>query len=248
MKHCENCNKLIDVSWSKVPWKVKYCKDCKKEINKKNVKAGILRYSKTEKGRKSAVKASRTWQIKNDARHKKYKKGYNTKYWLENKEELVKKYVLYRRNKIETDEEFRIRYYKKASQYESNKRKTDPIYRLIHNSRIRLNGFLKVTNMRKTNTTMELIGCTPDQLKLHLEKKFHNHPETNEKMTWDNYGRKKNINTWEVDHIIPISRFENPGDLEVQKLFQHYSNLQPLWAFYNRSKGSKIIKNAVKFK
>ena len=37
MKHCENCNILIDVSWSKVSWKVKYCKDCKKEINKKNV-------------------------------------------------------------------------------------------------------------------------------------------------------------------------------------------------------------------
>jgi hypothetical protein len=51
-------------------------------------------------------------------------------------------------------------------------------------------------------------------------------------MSWDNHGE------WHIDHIIPLSSAKNESDL--YKLF-HYTNLQPLWAFDNLSKGNKII-------
>jgi hypothetical protein len=51
-------------------------------------------------------------------------------------------------------------------------------------------------------------------------------------MSWDNYG------SWHIDHIIPLSSAKNIE--EISKLC-HYSNLQPLWASNNLSKGNKII-------
>lgn len=47
-------------------------------------------------------------------------------------------------------------------------------------------------------------------------------------MTWDNYG------DWHVDHVVPLCS----ADTE-EKLYElcHYTNLQPLWAADNISKG-----------
>ena len=64
---------------------------------------------------------------------------------------------------------------------------------------------------------------------------FIRHIESNFKpgMSWENYGE------WEIDHIIPQSSFD-PED-NVLKKAHALSNLQPLWAEENRSKGRKII-------
>ena len=63
----------------------------------------------------------------------------------------------------------------------------------------------------------------------HLAKQFA------EGMTWDNYGK------WHVDHIIPKSFFKF-GDTKDGGFQQCWalSNLQPLWASENCSKGAKI--------
>ena len=53
-------------------------------------------------------------------------------------------------------------------------------------------------------------------------------------MCWDNYGKFG----WHIDHIIPLSSASS--EEEIFKLC-HYTNLQPLWAFDNLSKGNKII-------
>jgi hypothetical protein len=73
-----------------------------------------------------------------------------------------------------------------------------------------------------------MIGCTPQFLKEHLEKQFK------DGMNWENYG----LYGWHIDHIIPLSSAEDEDG--VYKLC-HYTNLQPLWAKENLSKGSKII-------
>lgn len=71
---------------------------------------------------------------------------------------------------------------------------------------------------------MELVGCSIDKLKQHLESKF------TEGMSWDNYG------DWHVDHIKPCASFDL-SDPEQQRLCFNYKNLQPLWAADNLSKG-----------
>ncbi len=55
-------------------------------------------------------------------------------------------------------------------------------------------------------------------------------------MTWNNYG----YDGWHLDHVIPCSSF-NLTAVEQQKKCFHYTNLQPLWAHENYSKGIKII-------
>lgn len=68
------------------------------------------------------------------------------------------------------------------------------------------------------------------QLMEHLEKNFKGG------MTWENYGE----NGWEIDHIEPDSWFRyNSFDDEEFKKAWALSNLQPMWAAQNRSKGNR---------
>jgi len=120
--------------------------------------------------------------------------------------------------------------------YSKERRKSDPIYKLTMNMRNRLNGFLKSTNIKKTNKTFQEVGCTPEFLKKHLEKQFHPHPKTNEKMTWKNH----TVKGWHVDHVIPLDSAKSREDLERLGV-AHYTNLQPMWAKENIRKSNKIV-------
>lgn len=73
---------------------------------------------------------------------------------------------------------------------------------------------------------MELIGCTVEQLRIHLEDQFL------PGMSWENYGE------WEVDHRRPCGSFDLREEAQQRECF-HYSNLQPMWAPDNASKGAK---------
>jgi hypothetical protein len=63
-----------------------------------------------------------------------------------------------------------------------------------------------------------------------LESKFQ------EGMTWDNWSRTG----WHIDHILPLDNFDL-ADPEQLRRACHYTNLQPLWAKDNLSKGSKYV-------
>jgi hypothetical protein len=56
-----------------------------------------------------------------------------------------------------------------------------------------------------------------------------------EVITWENHGKYAG----HIDHIIPCASFDLT-DPEQQKKCFHYTNLQPLWAHENLSKGAKI--------
>lgn len=70
-----------------------------------------------------------------------------------------------------------------------------------------------------------MLGCDWSHLKTHLESKF------TDGMSWENRSM------WHIDHIIPLASAKSIE--EVVKLC-HYTNLQPLWAEENLSKGTKI--------
>jgi hypothetical protein len=121
-------------------------------------------------------------------------------YYRENKEEIIKKLKI--------------------------KKRENPTLRMISNLRSRIVQFVKSKKIHKDNKTLDLVGCSTEFLKEHLQSQFK------DGMGWDNYG------SWHIDHIIPLSSAKNIE--EISKLC-HYSNLQPLWASDNLSKGNKII-------
>lgn len=82
-----------------------------------------------------------------------------------------------------------------------------------------LNGSKKQTN------TFKLLGYDTIKLKQRIEIQFKNG------MSWDNYGK------WHIDHKKPISKFKEGTSVS---LINALSNLQPLWAKDNLSKGNKF--------
>jgi len=106
-----------------------------------------------------------------------------------------------------------------------NRRNKDSKKRLINSQRTRVRQALKA--MKKSNRTMDLVGCSAIQLKDYIESKFQ------DGMSWDNYGKYG----WHVDHIRPCASFDLSDPSQQEECF-HYTNLQPLWAKDNLSKGS----------
>lgn len=107
---------------------------------------------------------------------------------------------------------------------------TDVEYKLLITLRGRIKAVFKSKKLLKENKTIELLGCKVKEAIKHIEKQFK------DGMTWDNHG----IKGWHIDHIIPCASFDLT-DPEQQKKCFHYTNLQPLWANENLSKGAKII-------
>jgi transketolase len=203
-KMCNICQQVKEVSqfhkWKHGPDGLKReCKECRKKETKSY-------YQKNSESIKSKVSDYR----KNNP----------------DKVKEVKKRI-YERNKetiLQTNQQYKTKNRKKITSRNLGRRKSDPIHNLKHvmNSRLRI--FLKSKNISKKNRTFEVVGCTPMELKEHLESKFING------MSWDNQG------DWHIDHIIPLSSANN--EEEIYKLCR-YSNLQPLWAIDNIKKGNK---------
>lgn len=142
------------------------------------------------------------------------------KIYIQNKKDWKKEYDKKRSNELRL-----LRNKQKLENY--HYRKTyDVDFRLRRSLRSRLYSAIKIG--QKCNKTMELVGCDIQILKKHLESKFKIG------MNWDNYGKKG----WEVDHIIPCSKF-NLNDKEQQLICFNYKNLQPLWVMENILKSNK---------
>ncbi len=78
---------------------------------------------------------------------------------------------------------------------------------------------------------MELLDFSIEELRAHLEKLFL------PGMNWSNHSR----NGWHIDHIIPLAahNYETPDDIDFKRAWA-LSNLRPLWAKENISKGAKL--------
>ena len=178
-----------------------------KDINKKDGLRTQCKQCTKEKyliNRETEIERSKTYQKNNREKVLKQKLIHAKKYFFKNHE--------------------KIKEYQKK--YKSSRRQNDIIFKLSGNLSSRVRQFLLIRNITKKNTTFEIVGCTPQELKIHLEEKFI------KDMSWDNQGK------WHIDHIIPLSSAKTEEDL--YKLC-HFTNLQPMWAIDNIKKGSKII-------
>jgi hypothetical protein len=104
--------------------------------------------------------------------------------------------------------------------------KSDPFYRAQSDARDLIRKSLSESGYTKKTRTYEILGCSYIEFKEYLESLFLPN------MSWENRSE------WHIDHIIPISFAQNEEEL---LLINHYSNLRPIWAFDNISKGSRII-------
>jgi len=111
--------------------------------------------------------------------------------------------------------------------YQVARCKVDPEFKILKTLRTRLYHALVNQKADKKYRTKQLTGCELPFLKGYLEAKF------TEGMTWENHGE------WHIDHIKPCCSFDLKEEEEQKKCF-HYTNLQPLWASDNLSKGGKF--------
>lgn len=111
------------------------------------------------------------------------------------------------------------------------KEATDLNYKLSRRLRSRL--YNAVLGLTKAGSAVALLGCTVDALRSHLEASFYPHPTTGETMSWDNYG------DWHIDHIQPLNAFDLADRVQLAQAC-HHTNLQPLWAIDNLTKGFSL--------
>ena len=151
-----------------------------------------------------------------------YRKKYPEKwasYREKNRARLASEARIYRKNNKE-------KISKKDVLRKRLKRKNDPLYAISHRVRSRVSMAYK--GKLKADSTKKLIGCDFKFFCLYLESKFK------PGMSWGN--RQE----WQIDHIIPISKFDLSNIDEAKKAF-HWSNCQPLWKEENLRKGNRIL-------
>lgn len=148
-----------------------------------------------------------------------------------------KYYELHREKKHKMDKQYRLNNKEKINnrkkRYARRRRAYDYEFKIVCLLRSRLNN--AINGNFKGGSAIEDLGCTVKELKDKLEAMFYLHPKTGERMTWENHGHSG----WHIDHIVPLSAFDlTRRDHVIFAL--HYTNLQPLWAEENLSKGAKI--------
>jgi hypothetical protein len=198
-----------------------YLEDLAMKLNKSEyIKNFIKNHPKQRKAAQKRYRNSHKEQIKEFYQnHKEEIKKKQHEYYLKNKIKILKrnkKYYL--KNKQEINCKIAENYY--------NKRKNDINFKILCNLRTRLWRALK-GKVKKSKHTTQLLGCSIEELKQHLEKQF------TKGMAWENYGK------WEIDHIIPCYSFDLTKEEEQCKCFK-YTNLQPLWETDNIRKSRKI--------
>ena len=122
---------------------------------------------------------------------------------------------------------YREKYRQQLTKKYLERRKKDPNFKLLTILRGRIYDVLR--GHSKSDSTINMLGCTINELWKHLESTFKTG------MTRDNHGK-----VWHVDHIIPCVSFDLTDPNQQKKCF-HYSNLQALFVYENLSKGSKIV-------
>ena len=152
----------------------------------------------------------------------------HSEYYKANKAKIRARALIYRIENPEAVTKGKLAYSKankdKITRYIVDVYRKRPQNKIAHNLRGRINRALK--GQTKSDTTSTLIGCSMVELKAYLQARFL------EGMSWNNYGK------WHIDHIKPCASFDLSDPNQQAQCF-YYTNLQPLWAKDNLSKGAR---------
>ena len=156
-----------------------------------------------------AALAHRRWTENTEERS-----AYNRKYRATHKKEIA-----------ERSRHYRLLHKKEKAANERKRMSEDNEYKMACSLCNRLN--IAIKRGYKAGSAVRDLGCSIPELILHLEAQFR------QKMCWENWG----IYGWHIDHRKPLASFDLT-DREQFKQACHYTNLQPLWAKENLSKGA----------
>jgi len=109
--------------------------------------------------------------------------------------------------------------------YRKMRLESDPLFKLSINIRTLIGKSIKNQGYTKKSKTFEILGCTFEEFKMHIESQFQ------EGMSWERRSE------WHLDHFYPASKARDEAHLLE---LNHYTNLRPLWAIDNIRKGAKI--------
>ena len=212
-----------------------------KDDNERITSLKVTRKKYYENNKDKIKEYKKEWRKKNRDKINKYYREYYknnrnkiNKYYEKNKDKIkernkkaCKKYYENNKDKIkEYQKEYNLKNRDKINKYYREYYKNNEQKRFSLNLRTKINRVIKRGNGIKAYKTIDLLGCSIKEVRLHLEKQFQDN------MSWDNYGN------WHIDHIRPCCSFDLTQPDE-QKICFHYTNLQPLWAIDNLKKGGK---------
>jgi hypothetical protein len=146
--------------------------------------------------------------------------NYYNKFYKNNETYKTHKKLYYEDNKQDINKKKYIRHKRKMLQ--------NVTYKFKIKLRTRIQVAFKKNYIK--GSWLKYLGCSVEEAKKYIEIKFTNG------MSWDNYG----MYGWHIDHIIPLSSIKSTN-IEDYSHILHYTNLQPLWAKDNLSKGNKIL-------
>lgn len=158
------------------------------------------------------------------------KRKYKLKYRAANSEKLkLQSRILYSNHREKYNERSKewIRNNRdKVNEYRRNRYKDDENVKASIAMRGMVKRILNLSGKEKSLSTKTYLGYTKSDLVKHMESLFL------EGMNWCNYGE------WHIDHVKPVVLMMREGETR-PSIINALSNLQPLWAFDNQSKGSK---------
>lgn len=202
---CCKCNRILEISnFHKDKYQPcgydSWCKDCRREYQEKRMQTEEFKEYNRRKQKEFRESEYGRVKLMNYLKSESYRKS-------------LHKYNISEHGRA------------KRRNYRNEKYKTDINYKIESSLRNRVRS--AVTKGYKSNRSIKLLGCSIDELKVHLEQQFE------PGMTWENYGE------WHIDHIIPCARFDLRNPIH-QKICFNYRNLQPLWAKDNSSKHDNL--------
>lgn len=197
-----------------------------REANKEHLKEYyIANKEKIRSDRKAAYQANKEQALARGRAYYQANKGAIKEYAKEHYKNNIDMYRGYSKKYCTRDKHKRIAYH-------TRKLKEDPLFAC----KVKLSGSIRNSAKRshqqlpfktiygiKQSDLEKVLGCTIHQFVTYFDSLFQ------PGMNWSNHGK------WHIDHIKPVATATTVE--EVVEL-NHYTNLQPLWATDNMTKGS----------
>lgn len=118
-----------------------------------------------------------------------------------------------------------VEYTREKNRINYHKRKNDPLFAASLRVRMLIRDSLKKRSVKKSTTASDILGCSYNFFKLHIERQF------TKGMCWERFSEIH------IDHITPLSSAKTYQEVVA---LCHFTNLRPMWAKDNMKKNDKI--------